>query len=165
MTNPSYSTVIGIEQSGERTQIIRRPGVISIVVYTATGAVELAKVFGALAEREVSIMVMQLGEGYASFVVDSKLREQARIALEGLGKEFRLSDDRTIVSIRASNMREASGIMYRIARALKRAEAKVDLIGDSYNSVSCLIDDSTVEQTYQELCAEFPQDGECGEEE
>jgi len=39
------------------------------------------------------------------------------------------------------------------------------LIGDSYNSVSCLIDDSTVERTYQELCAEFPQDGECGEEE
>jgi aspartokinase len=155
----------GIEQSGERTQIVRRPGVTSIVVYTKTGSADLSEVFGALAESQISVMVMQLGEGCASFVVDSSLREPARVALERLGKEFRLSDNRTILSIRTNNMREASGIMYRIALALRRAEAKVDLIGDSYSSVSCLIDDSTVERAYQELCAEFPQDGEGGEAE
>ena len=136
-------------------RVMKQDEVTSIVVHCDTSPTTLTEVFSALSDQDIPVMVAQLGAEQVNFVIDTRHEAAAAAALTKLGKHFELNEDCSILTISSDNMREASGIMYRIVRALEDAGARVNLIGDSYNSVSCLLSADGAERAYALLQKEF----------
>ncbi len=152
--------VYDIDNLSEELTITIHKDVCSFQVKTETSTAALTRLFQVLADQNLSILVVQLGDEEVNFVIEGKYAEAARRALSTTALDWTSDEDCSILTIKAENMREASGIMYRILKALVDAKANISLIGDSYNSVSCLLSTEGAERAYaflqEEFCSDSP---------
>lgn len=120
------------------------------------------KVFRALAADGIAIFLIKLHPTAVSFAIDRDRVAAVEACLKKAGLTWTARNDVAIVSVIASSMRDLTGVMVNIADALTTAGARLYGLGDSHNSVQCLIDGSRVGAALQQLKATFGLEDEGG---
>lgn len=112
-------------------------------------------VFRVLAEAGVNTYLIKIHDDTIAFAVDSPELDRAVSALEGSGFSVGAEPACSIVSTVARSMRDMSGVMSRIIGCLAAAKIEFRELADSYNSVSCLVQQSDEERAIAALQGEF----------
>jgi len=115
----------------------------------------IQRVVRTLADEGIPIFLIKLHRTAVSFAVDGGRVPEVERCLQAIGVDVRVRRDLALVSVVASSMRDLTGVMVSIAEALHRAGARLFGVGDSHNSVQCLIDGAHVEAARQELRRTF----------
>lgn len=115
----------------------------------------ILQLFRILAEANIPIFLIKLHRTAVTFAMAGADVVQAEAALASAGLKAKTRHDLAIVAVRASSMRDLSGIMVAIADALYSVGARLYGTGDSHNSVQCLIDGERVPSAIQALCQTF----------
>jgi aspartate kinase len=113
------------------------------------------RVYQLLAEREISINLINLHPASLSLTVEEAEAARAIEALEGAGFRVRAVPSVAVVSVVAANMRYLSDVMGRIATALLREGVPIIQTGDSPDSIFCLVEAAKAEGAAAALRAEF----------
>jgi aspartate kinase len=113
------------------------------------------RVYQLLAERDISINLINLHPASLNLVVEDEAAERAIKALEG--EEFQVTavPSVALVSVVAANMRQLPDVMGRIAGALLHAQIPILQNGDSPDSIFCLVEAAKAEAAATALRAEF----------
>lgn len=111
----------------------------------------LMRVFRALAERSIPIFLIKLHHSAVSFAVEGVRVPDVERSLQGVALECAARRDLALLSIIASSMRDLTGVMVSIADALQETGARLYGVGDSHNSVQCLIEEARVEPALTQL--------------
>ncbi len=109
----------------------------------------------ALAEAEVSLLFVKRTPSLVSLAVSLKQQQKAADILRQQGLEVEVAAPCGVVCVVGSNMRHTAGVMWRILARLHQAEVRVLSTSDSFNSVSCLVPQESVEQAVAALSEEF----------
>lgn len=108
-----------------------------------------------VADQSVPIFLIKLHRSAVTFALESSEVPQLEKCLTAEGYDFKVRHDLVLLTILASSMRDLTGVMVQIADALQRAGARLFGVGDSHNSVQCLIDGEHVEAAYAQLNEAF----------
>jgi len=115
----------------------------------------LARVFRALADASIPIFLIKLHHSAVSFAVEGARVPDVERCLRDLGLASASRRDLALLSIIASSMRDLTGVMVSIADALQEASTRLFGVGDSHNSVQCLIEGARVEPALAQLRLAF----------
>jgi aspartate kinase len=113
------------------------------------------RIYQLLAERDISINLINLHPASLSLTVEAAAAERAVAALKGAGFRVKAVPSVAIVSVVAANMRHLTGVMGRIATALLRQQIPIIQTGDSPDSIFCLVEAPKAEAAAAALRAEF----------
>jgi aspartate kinase len=116
---------------------------------------QIVHVFRILARADVPVFLIKHHRTAITLALAGTLLPRAESVLSESGISFRTRRDMALVTVRAAQMRELSGIMVAIADALAEAGATLFDTGDSHNSVQCLIDAERTSQAVESLCRTF----------
>jgi aspartokinase len=116
--------------------------------------------FRALADEGIPIFLIHLHARSVTFAVEANMLPQAEACLSRLHFEASIRHNLARVDVVASSMRDLTGVMVQIAEALQKAGARLYGVGDSHNSVQCLIDGAYVETAVAQLKRTFGLEGE-----
>jgi aspartate kinase len=107
------------------------------------------ELFRRVAERDVSVDMININNAGIFFIIDSDKLETVRTALAGLNMAMRVTPHCAKLSIVGAGMRGTSGVMYRVYDAL--AEAGVEIIHstDSNITISVLVPEQDVARAEQ----------------
>lgn len=112
-------------------------------------------VFKALAEAEAPVFLVKIHATAITLAFAGTDLALASKILTDAGFKATLRRDLALIAIRAASMRELPGIMSLIGDALFSASAKLMEIGDSHDSVLCLIEAESVAAAVEALCRQF----------
>ncbi|HEY8416105.1 MAG TPA: aspartate kinase [Thermaerobacter sp.] len=98
------------------------------------------RLFRALADRGISVDMINVSPRRKSFVVRDERAEEARAALEELGLKPELRPGCAKVTVVGAGMHGVPGVMARVVEALKAAGVSILLTVDSHMTISCLVD-------------------------
>jgi aspartokinase len=115
----------------------------------------IRQVFLALANRKVPIFLIKLHSRAVTFAVEEVRVPDVEQCLSSLALTCKVRRDLAQISIIASRMRDLTGIMVDIADSFQAAGARLYGVGDSHNSVQCLIDGSNAENAVGKLREAF----------
>jgi aspartokinase len=104
-----------------------------------------------VADQSIPIFLIKLHRGALTFALESAQVPQLEECLRQHGFDFRVRHDLVLLTILASSMRDLTGVMVQIADALSQVGARLFGVGDSHNSVQCLIDGEHMEQAVAQL--------------
>jgi aspartate kinase len=104
-----------------------------------------------VADQSVPIFLIKLHRGAITFALESAHVPRLESCLGAEGYDFKVRHDLVLLTILASSMRDLTGVMVQIADALSQAGARLFGVGDSHNSVQCLIDGEHVESALAQL--------------
>ena len=152
MRRVSFERVLGV------TEVQVTQGVAHIALDLHAGnppTDEVRKVFRALADGRIPIFLIQIHPHGVSFAVEAEQVASVRKCLAALNLDSSSRADLAIVSVIASSMRDLTGVLVEIAAALNAAGARIYAIGDSHNSVQCLIDGEHVASAVALLKSRF----------
>lgn len=116
---------------------------------------QFQQVFSALADKQIPIFLIKLHSGAVSFALDESRVTEVDKCVAGQGRECTVRGDLALISVVASSMRDLTGVMVDIADSIQRAGARLYGVGDSHNSVQCLIDGGHAESAERELRSTF----------
>ncbi|MCH8275479.1 MAG: hypothetical protein IH851_11895 [Armatimonadetes bacterium] len=88
-----------------------------------------------LNEARISIDFLKVNEGGFSFVVPEEAGGNTRDALLGAGFDASLMAGRAILSVRAPNVRDESGLLARICEHVVQTGAVIEQVGDMHTGV------------------------------
>jgi len=111
----------------------------------------IQKVFAALAERSIPIFLIKLHRTAVTFAVAESQLSDVETCLQNVAEGLRARRDLALVTVIASSMRDLTGVMVNIADSLQQAGARIYGVGDSHNSVQCLIEESRSKKALAEL--------------
>ncbi len=129
-------TVARFDEAADRSQCIRQ-------------------VFHALAGGGVPIFLIKLHSRAVTFAVEESRVPDVEQCLSPLSLTCKVRPDLAQISIVASSMRDLTGIMVDIADSIQAAGARLYGVGDSHNSVQCLIDGPNTDDAVRELREAF----------
>ena len=112
-------------------------------------------VFKALADGEVPVFLVKIHATAVTLAFAGTDLALASEILTDAGFKSTLRRDLALIAIRAASMRELPGIMTQIGDSLFSASAKLLEIGDSHDSVLCLIEAERVAAALEALCQQF----------
>lgn len=115
----------------------------------------ISRLLHELSDAEVPIFLIKLHRKAVTFALAGEHVDRTEHALRQADIRATMRRDLAIVAIRASSMRDLSGVMSQIADALFEAGARLYETGDSHNSVQCLIEDGRVSAAIDRLCDTF----------
>lgn len=115
----------------------------------------IQRLFRAVADAGIPLFLIKLHRTSVTFALAGPYVERAAAALRHAGYEVSTRRDLAMVTVVASSMREMSGIMVDIADALLEARARIYEVGDSHDTVQCLIEADRVEPAIEQLCNTF----------
>jgi aspartokinase len=115
----------------------------------------LQRVLRALADAQIPIFLIKLHPESISFALESDLVTRAEDCLHGLAGECGARGDLSLVTITATSMRDLNDVMVTIAESLQQAGARLYGIGDSHNTVQCLVETAWAAAAVTELTAAF----------
>jgi aspartate kinase len=118
-------------------------------------AEQILDLFRVLAKAQIPVFLSKLHSHSVTLAVAASNTSRAEEALCSIGLTATITPGLSIVSVRASSMRDLSGVMVEIADALYRVGARFYETGDSHNSVQCLIDTSRAGDVVRALCGTF----------
>ena len=131
-----------LRQARAVTGITHIPGLTQITLHTA-GEDDQAmnvRLFRALADRGISVDMINVSPRRKSFVVRDERAGEARAALEELGLKPELRPGCAKVTVVGAGMHGVPGVMARVVEALKAADVSILLTVDSHMTISCLVD-------------------------
>jgi aspartokinase len=114
-------------------------------------ASRIQRVFQLLSERSIPIFLIKLHRTAVTFAVAGNQLPEVETCLQDVAEGMLARRGLALVSIIASSMRDLTGVMVNIADSLQRAGARIYGVGDSHNSVQCLIEGSRAEKAVAEL--------------
>src|SRR5947207_15068934 len=104
----------------------------------------IQRIFRILAEQSIPIFLIKLHRSAVTFAVEASQIPDVQRCLAGVATGFKTRQDLSLLTIMASSMRDLTGVMVNLADSLQEADARLYGVGDSHNSVQCLIDGSRV---------------------
>ena len=116
------------------------------------------QVFKVLSEGEVPVFLIKIHASAVTLAFAGTDLAKAEKVLKDAGFISRPRRDLALIAIHAASMRELPGIMSQIADCLYAASAKLYEIGDSHESVLCLIEGGRVPAVISALCKHFSLD-------
>ncbi|HZO88091.1 MAG TPA: hypothetical protein VFB38_07090 [Chthonomonadaceae bacterium] len=134
------------------------------VVSVGEDALRTARIlqtFRALAQANVPVFMVKMHHSAVTFAMAGAEMARAEAALAEAGLEAKTRRDLAVVAVRASSMRDLSGVMVEIADTLYSVGARLYETGDSHNSVQCLVEAVCVPQAIQALCRTFRLSADC----
>ncbi len=118
---------------------------------------EVSRILGALAEEGISFSIPKIHENVLTFAFPEADGERAMNKLKSMGYDPRLIKGCALVTVYAPDMRDLFGIMVQILEAMLNKRTEVLQVGDSYNSVSCLINEGRLRDAVEGLGEVFSQ--------
>lgn len=134
------------------------PDMAHIVAKTGGDATRVEKtrfLLRLLADASVPIFLVKLHHTAVTFALEGKYLPAAEACLSAEGFFVTSRRDLALVSIVATSMRDLNGVMVRIADSFQEAGAHLYGVGDSHNSVQCLIDAVSVPEARTQLALAF----------
>ena len=115
----------------------------------------LLRVFHTLAGESIPIFLIKLHRMAVTFAMEESQIPHVERCMSANGFECRVRPDLALISVIASSMRDLTGIMVSIADSLQTAGARLYGVGDSHNSVQCLIDGAHLNEAIAQLKTTF----------
>ena len=109
------------------------------------------ELFWRLAERDVSVDMININNAGIFFIVDAEKLDIVRSELGGLNMAVRVRAHSAKISIVGSGMRGTSGVMYRIVQALADADVEIIHSTDSNITISVLVPEEDVARAEQAI--------------
>lgn len=108
-----------------------------------------------LAEAGIPMRLVKLHPGGVSFAVEDQFLDRARQIINKVGYDHQAAQQMVILSVVAVNMREMYGVMARIAETLLKADVEIAQLGDSHDSVLCMVPKNRERAALKSLRTEF----------
>ena len=139
------------------TGITHIPGLTQITLDTAADDDQSLNVrlFRALADRGISVDMINVSPRRKAFVVRDDRADEAREALEALGLKPELRRGCAKVTVVGAGMHGVPGVMARVVEALKAAGVSILLTVDSHMTISCLVDGDDLGRAVRALHQHF----------
>ena len=112
-------------------------------------------VFQVLANADIPIFLIKMHRTAIAFALAGGHLAQAEAELAEHGASPVVRRDLAIVTVRAASMRELHTVIVDITDSLYDANARLYEMGDSHNSVQCLIETHRVDAVVEALCKTF----------
>jgi len=119
----------------------------------------ILQVFRILAEINVPVFLIKMHRNRITMAMAGTDLERAGQAIEATGMQITTRRDLALVGIRAASMRDLHGVIIKIADALFEAGAQILEIGDSHDSVQCLLEASKIADAVASLRRTFHLEG------
>lgn len=113
------------------------------------------RIFHILSVESIPIFLIKLHRTAVTFAVSGSQAARAESSLSGVAETCKTRRGLALVSIVAASMRDLTGVMVSIADSLHLARTRLFAVGDSHNSVQCLIEGGHVEDAVAELKRKF----------
>src|SRR5204863_3871860 len=115
----------------------------------------ILQVFRVLADADVPVFLIKMHRTAVTLAVAGADLADAEQALQQAGLKAETRRDLALIAVRAASMRDLHGVMVEIADAVHTAGARLYEIGDSHNSVQCLIQADRVQEALEALRQTF----------
>ncbi|HLJ54392.1 MAG TPA: hypothetical protein VKT77_05080 [Chthonomonadaceae bacterium] len=115
----------------------------------------ILQVFRLLARADVPVFLIKLHRTRLTMALAGKDLQRAHEALQPLDVHVATRRDLGLVAVRAASMRDLHGVIIMIADALFEAGAQIHEIGDSHDSVQCLLEAGKLADALDCLRAKF----------
>lgn len=109
------------------------------------------RTFRTLADESIPVFLIKLHRTAVSFAVEASHVPHVEQCLRDVAFECAARPNLALVTIVATSMRDLTGVMVRIADSLQRAGARLYGVGDSHNTVQCLVAGEHIEAAVREL--------------
>ena len=109
------------------------------------------ELFRRVAERDVSVDMININNAGIFFIFDSEKLEIVRSELAGLNMALRVRAHCAKISIVGAGMRGTSGVMYRVVQALSEAGIEIIHSTDSNITISVLVPEEDVARAEQSV--------------
>jgi aspartate kinase len=109
------------------------------------------ELFRRVAERDVSVDMININNAGIFFIIDSEKLEIVRSELAGLNMALRVRAHCAKISIVGAGMRGTSGVMYRVVQALSEAGIEIIHSTDSNITISVLVPEEDVARAEQSV--------------
>ena len=109
------------------------------------------ELFRRVAERDVSVDMININNAGIFFIIDSEKLETVRAELTGLNMAVRVRAHCAKISIVGAGMRGTSGVMYRVVQALSEAGIEIIHSTDSNITISMLVPEEDVVRAEQAI--------------
>jgi aspartate kinase len=113
------------------------------------------ELFRRLAERDVSVDMINVNNAGIFFIVDSDRLDTMRGVLAGLNMALRVRAHCAKISIVGAGMRGTPGVMYRVVQALSETEIEIIHSTDSNITISVLVPEEDVVRAEQAIHDSF----------
>lgn len=100
----------------------------------------------ALKDADCSIDFLKISSSGFSFIVPEAGAEAATSALRSAGFSAEALAGRAIITVRAPNIRDESGLVARIAQLVVRSGATIEQVGDMHSSVQVVVETPKAEK-------------------
>lgn len=140
------------ERGVYKIEIMRN--VAHLFVETGEGAdrtLRNLQLFRILADADIPVFLIKIHRDSTALAVSGNDLTRAHEVLEQENLKLTIRRELTLVIIRASSMREMYGTMTIIAEAIYKAGALLLAVGDSHDSVQCLIAAQYVDDVIRNL--------------
>jgi aspartokinase len=111
----------------------------------------IQQILRTLADEQIPIFLIKIHRTAVSFAVEDHRVEPARECLCNVAGECRTLPSLSLVTVTAASMRDLNGIMVTIGDALQRAGARIYGIGDSHDTIQCLVETERADAAVGEL--------------
>ena len=115
----------------------------------------LERIFGAIAERGVTLDMMSIAPDRVVFTLEEDAVARMRAALDGLGVAYRVQPGCAKVTLVGGGIHGVPGVMHRIVRALTRAGIGIRQSVDSNMIIGVLVDAARERDAVRAVHAEF----------
>ena len=115
----------------------------------------ILQVFRSLAGVNVPVFLIKMHRTRLTMAMAGHDLEPAREILQSAGIDVATRRDLGLVAVRAASMRDLHGVIIMIADALFEAGAQIFEIGDSHDSVQCLLEVEKIPDAVACLRAKF----------
>lgn len=120
------------------------------------GRKEVGEILKVLAEADIHFIIPKIHQDTLNFVLPQEEASKALEKLREIGYNPQMLAGCSLVTVYAPDMRNLFGIMVQILETMLRQGAEVLQVGDSYDSVSCLIREEKLKEIVLALGEVFP---------
>ncbi len=119
------------------------------------------RIFQSLAEKGISIDLVNLFPEETAFVVDEKFTKTVESVLCKEGFSPTITSPCAKISLVGSGMADRPGVMAQVVEALKEAEIEILQTSDSHVTISCLVREEKMEEAIRVLHRKFELQSVC----
>ncbi|HWI64798.1 MAG TPA: aspartate kinase [Symbiobacteriaceae bacterium] len=136
---------------GPVTGVTHVPGLAQLSITTGDGPHALQSAFRTLADSGISVDLINVSPGSATFCIEERKQLHARDLLTELGLNPSVRTGCAKVSVVGSGMRGRPGVMATVVEGLSQAGVQILQTADSHVTISCLVEGAQLQTAVQAL--------------
>ncbi|HWI51453.1 MAG TPA: aspartate kinase [Symbiobacteriaceae bacterium] len=133
------------------TGVTHVAGLAQISLAAPDGPSGLQSAFRALADSGISVDLINVGPGTATFCIEERKQHHAQLLLADIGLVPTVRTGCAKVSVVGSGMRGRPGVMATVVEGLSRAGVEILQTADSHVTISCLVEGPQLQTAVQAL--------------